>query len=334
MKKWHGLTLRELNKWQGFGRNLGTNASPWVHKYGTQWQHHLAKAVTSGKSTYNGLTVPKGLNKSEASLYLKASAKVKDATPINDSKPSKPSLIEHHYSNLAKIREDRFATRITRNVKKHVDPNVRLLEKHLKKQAKIYRNFIGTPRGKLLLDRFKKEKPYIITHRESPTRTAKDRKETDRFLRALLPESTIKRTAIKEMSKVERKQEMIRANFDFRDLGVAVGSIADDDEEYDKLIELLKSGKPIHRKAFLGICKSKKAKDRIIRAFGTQYWNDNFASKYHDVKYSSDRIVNLKYEGGYKPGMYKRGSLADRLKPGQRMKSQYYNKVKEPIKKK
>lgn len=191
--------------------------------------------------------------------------------------------------------------------------------------------------GKLdrMLDRLKPDKEYRITHPEKLIRPKVDNRETKKMLKGLIPDKQIRKIEGKIQSQVDRKYDLLNAEFDFRDIGAAIGAGRDEEEEYDRLIQFLKTGRPISRAAHLGICKSKKAKDRIIKAYGQKYWDENFASQERRVKYSSDRIVSLNPAPGFKRHFYQRGDLGNIMKrPGSKIKQQFYEKANVGIKKK
>lgn len=193
----------------------------------------------------------------------------------------------------------------------------------------------GYARGKWIIERLKPEKEQRIKQQYRVPRSKADKRETQKFLKSLVPEKQIRKIEGKVQAQVDKRYDLLNAEFDYRDIGVAIGAGRDEEEEYDRLIQFLKSGRPISRAAHLGICKSKKAKDRIIKAYGQKYWDDNFASKEREVKYSSDRIVSLKPAPGFRKQFYVRGDLGNILKrPGSKIKQQFYEKANVSIKKK
>lgn len=275
------------------------------------------------------MKVPTGLRKSDAELYIKTSARL-NAIVIKDTKPGAPTLIEHQYHRLAERANKQFIELVTKGVKRHVDPNIDIVEKHIRKLKRLNPYYIPNERVRKLLDKSKKEKAKLIKHGE---KRKSGRPKKDKFLDDLTKGQIRESAKFKEHSLAQKQMDFLRATYDNRDLGVAVGSGVDEDAEYEKLIELLKSGLPISREAFMGIMKSRKAQDVIIKAMGIEFFNKHFGAKEVKVKYSSDRWVQFKYEGGYKANYYKRGKPSDRMKALKNTKQTYYKKVKEQMKK-
>lgn len=290
--------------------------------------------MVSGQRTYGGIKVPLSIKKSDAELYIRTSAKI-NARALADRRPQAPKLIEHHYLALAKIRNEEYINRVVKGVRKHVDPNVKLMERHLRKHLRLHRGQFDS-RRQGILDRLKHEKQELLKHGGETTRQIeRDRKAKDKFLKDIVTHKMKREAEFGTRADTGSKIDLIKATYDNRDLGVAVGSGTDEDANYDKLIEVLKRGLPLSRAATLGIIKSKKALDRIAQVFGKQYVYENFTSRIKEVKYTSDKWIYPKYTGGYKPKYYKRGDLGSRFKKAtQDTKKMFYDKVRNSMKKK
>lgn len=331
MGKWKELNLRELSRWSSFGRELGVSSRPWIERYGSRWQTHLAKAVSGGKPVYNGLAVPTTLRKSDAELYLRNSSRI-FSRAVSDRSPGSPRTIEQHYAEIARRQNERFIRSITEGARLDKRKSVDLLERHVRKLKRLNPNYIPNQRIKRLLDHEKKGRDKRIRHREKPINPKA--KDTAKFMRSMTKGELTDKAKLNVHLKVQKKIDLINASHNGRDLGVAIGSGVDEDAEYNKLIELLKSGMFISRKAFMGIVRSRKASERIIRSLGLKYYNDNFRDRMHEVQHSGSKWVEFKYEGGYRPKYYKRGSVGESLRKGiEGTRKDFYKKVKDDLKK-